>query len=174
MSMSRCCACRGLYCCAVVPGDAAGEALVADLAVEEGGAAAAGDRFHRLHLHHRAFDVAEDVLVVLVLVVVRVHVDDQEILIVALPRLLARVLERLGLGVLLELSLRTSLRSMSMGVVLAFVLSDHDEDFVAAPDHIVLPELQLAVAGAFAGLDVVFVAVPGQTKCSSSPNVWPS
>src|SRR5262249_55013850 len=82
----------------IVPRDAAGEALVADLGVEESRAPTAGDRFHRLHLDHRALDVAIDFLVVLVLVVMRIDVDDQEVLIVSLPRLLARVLERLRLG----------------------------------------------------------------------------
>src|SRR5215831_3169708 len=38
--------------------------------------------------------------------------------------------------------------------------SDHNEDVVAAPHHLVLAQLELAVAGAFAGLDVVLVAVP--------------
>src|SRR6476620_2309006 len=82
----------------IVPSDAAREALVADLAVEEGRAPAAGDRLYRLHLDHRALDVAVDFLVVLVLVVVRVDVDDQEVLVISLPRLLARVLERLRLS----------------------------------------------------------------------------
>src|SRR5262245_21428725 len=56
---------------------------------------------------------------------------------------------------------------MSMSVVLAFVLSDHDEDVVAALDHVVLPELQPAVADALAGLEVVFVAVPGAGEMHS-------
>src|SRR5262245_14278803 len=58
------------------------------------------------------------------------------------------------------MSWRTSLRTMSMSVVLAFVLSDHDEDFVAALDHLVLAELQLAIADALAGLEIVLIAVP--------------
>ena len=45
---------------------------------------------------HRAFDVVEHLGVVLVLVMVRVDVDDQEVLIVARPRLLAGVFEMLG------------------------------------------------------------------------------
>src|SRR5207249_9400451 len=81
----------------IVPGDAAAQALIADLAVEEGRASAAVDGFHRLQLHHRAFDIAVDLLVVLVLVMVGVDVDDQEILVVARARLLARMFERLRL-----------------------------------------------------------------------------
>src|SRR5262245_62022926 len=59
------------------------------------------------------------------------------------------------------MSWRTSFRTMSMSGVLAFVLSDLDVDFVAALDHFILAEPQLAVADALARLEIVFVAVPG-------------
>ena len=74
--------------------DAAAGVLVADLGVEEAGAAAGA--FLELGADHRAFDVVEHLGVVLVLVMVRVDVDDQEVLIVARPRLLAGVFEMLG------------------------------------------------------------------------------
>src|SRR5215467_1107392 len=38
--------------------------------------------------------------------------------------------------------------------------SDHHEDVVAAPHHLVFAQLEPAVGGALAGLDVVLVAVP--------------
>src|SRR5438067_9125073 len=40
-------------------------------------------------------------------------------------------------------------------------LSDHDENLFATPDHRIFAKLQAAVAGAFAGLDVVFITMPG-------------
>ena len=85
----------------LVAGDAPADVLVADLAAEHGGAAAALRRFDRLAADHRTFDVFEHVLVGFALVVMRVDVDDQEILIVALARLLGRVLEMLRGGVVL-------------------------------------------------------------------------
>ena len=89
----------------LVPGHAAAEALVADLVVEEAGTAGPRHRVHGLHLDDGVLDVAEHVLVGLALVVVRVHIDDQEVLVVALPRLLAGMLERLGFRVLLGIEL---------------------------------------------------------------------
>ena len=74
--------------------DAAAGVLIADLGVEDAGAAPGA--FLQLAADHRAFDVVEHLGVVLVLVVVRVDVDDQEVLIVARPRLLAGVLEVFG------------------------------------------------------------------------------
>ncbi len=86
----------------LVPGDAAAEILVADLAVHHRGAAGPLARLDRGAADHRIVDVGEDLLVGLVLVVVRVDVDDQEILVVARPRLLGGVLEVLGDGELVE------------------------------------------------------------------------
>src|SRR5262249_3769186 len=76
-------------------GDAAVEVLVADLAVEHGGAAGARHAVHGGAAGHPAVDVFEDVAVGLVLVMVRIHVDDEEVLVVALARLLGGVLEML-------------------------------------------------------------------------------
>src|SRR5262245_6831873 len=59
------------------------------------------------------------------------------------------------------MSWRTSFRTMSMSVVLALCSLDHDENFVAALDHFVFPQLQLAIADALAGLEIVLIAVPG-------------
>src|SRR3954447_21592374 len=87
----------------IVPGDAARKPLIADLAVEEGRSSAAAEGFHRLALDNWAFEIAVDLLVGLVLVMVRVDVDDQKVLIVALMRLLARVFERFRFGELVEI-----------------------------------------------------------------------
>src|SRR6266849_203471 len=51
---------------------------------------------------------------------------------------------------------RTSERGMSMGVS----PSGHDENIFASPHHVVFAQLELAVADAFAGLELVFVAMP--------------
>jgi len=94
MPMSRWFALASLSCrrmswaAQLVTRDAPADVLVADLAAEHRGAAAALRRLHRLAADHRTFDVLEHVLVGLAFIVVRVHVDDQEILVVALARLL--------------------------------------------------------------------------------------
>src|SRR5262245_48837082 len=49
---------------------------------------------------------------------------------------------------------------MSIGISLAFQLSDHDEDVVAATHHLVFAQFQFPVTDALAGLEVVFIAVP--------------
>ena len=182
--------CAGLSLTDVVPaqlvaGDAAADVLIADLAAQH--RSARPPRFAdstACAADHRAFDVLEHVLVGFALVVVRVDVDDEEILIVALARLLGwRARDAARWNSPRRLSLRTSLRTISMGA-LSFssfsvdtfssalsgyvtpvsrpenaTLSD-DEDVVAAPDHVVLLQPQPAVADAFAGLELVFVAVP--------------
>ena len=73
--------------------DAAAGILIADLGVEDAGAASGA--FLQLAADHRTFDVVEHLGVVLILVMVRVDVDDQEVLIVARPRLLAGVCKML-------------------------------------------------------------------------------
>jgi hypothetical protein len=85
----------------LVARDAPADVLVADLAAEHGGAAAAFRRFHRLAAEHGTFDVFEHVLVGFAFIVVRVDVDDEKILVVALARLLGRMLEMLRGGVVL-------------------------------------------------------------------------
>jgi len=81
--------------------DASANVLITDGAAEHRGAAAALGRFHRLAADHRILDVFEHLLVGLALVVVRVHVDDQKILIVARARLLRGMLEMLCAGVVI-------------------------------------------------------------------------
>jgi hypothetical protein len=80
----------------LVARDASADILISDLAAEHGGASAALCRFHRLAPNHRALDEFEHVLVGLAFIVVRVHVDDQEILVIALARLLGGVLQVLA------------------------------------------------------------------------------
>jgi hypothetical protein len=58
-------------------------------------------RFHRLAAEHGTFDVFEHVLVGFAFIVVRVDVDDEKILVVALARLLGRMLEMLRGGIVL-------------------------------------------------------------------------
>src|SRR6185312_17484180 len=65
--------------------------------IHEAGAAGALHRVDSLAADDRTFDILEDFLVGLALIMMRVDVDDQEILIVARARLLAGVSERLGL-----------------------------------------------------------------------------
>ena len=77
----------------LVARDAPADVLVADRAAEHGGAAAALGQFDRLPADHRVLDILEHLLVGLALVVVRVHVDDEKVLVVALARLLRGVLE---------------------------------------------------------------------------------
>ena len=77
----------------LVARDAPADVLVADGAAEHRGAGAALCRFDRLTADHRAFDVCEDLVVRLALVVVGIHVDDEKILVVALTRLPGGVLE---------------------------------------------------------------------------------
>ncbi len=73
--------------------DAPAGVLIADLGVEKTGPARVA--FERLATDHRAFDVLEHLSVGLILVMVRVDVDDQEVLIVAGARLRAGVLQML-------------------------------------------------------------------------------
>src|SRR6185369_9492481 len=80
----------------------AAEVLVADLAVEHRRAAAALGRFHRGAPDHRAVDIGEHVLVGFVLVVMGVDVDDEEVVVVALARLLGGVLEIFRGRILIE------------------------------------------------------------------------
>ena len=138
--------------------DAAAGVLVADLRVEQAGAAAGA--FLQLGADHRAFDIVEHLGVVLVLVVVRVDVDDQEILIVSRARLLAGVLEVLGRREQFKLDGAYATDRHVHGSLSLKICSGDDVDFFAALDHLVLAELQLAVADALAGLQIVFVAVP--------------
>src|SRR5262249_19602090 len=74
-------------------GDAPADVLVADGAAEHRGTGAALGRFDRLTADHWALDVCEDLVVGFALVVVRVHVDDEKILVVALARLPRGMLE---------------------------------------------------------------------------------
>ena len=141
--------------------DAAAGVLIADLGVHHRGAAAALDVQERLAPDHRIVDVLEDLLVGFVLVVVRIDVDDQEVLIVALAapaRSHARARRWSNSG--RSSGVRISLRMVSIGFSLQGRSGDH-EDVVTAPDDVELPQLQATVADAFAGLEVVFVAVPG-------------
>src|SRR5262249_14662603 len=69
------------------------DVLVADGAAEHRGTGAALGRFDRLTADHRALDICEDLAVGFALVVVRVHVYDEKILVVALARLPRGMLE---------------------------------------------------------------------------------
>src|SRR5262249_59104041 len=69
------------------------DVLVSDGADEHRGTGPALCRLDRLAADHRALDVCEDFVVRLALVVVRVHVDDKKILVVALARLPRGMLE---------------------------------------------------------------------------------
>jgi len=86
--------------------DPPADVLVSDLAAEHGGAAAALGRFHRLAPDHRTLDELEHLLVGLALIVMRVHIHDEEILIVSLARLLRgmRQVRRRGVVVAGELA----------------------------------------------------------------------
>ena len=76
--------------------DAPADVLIADLTAEKIRAAAAAEGFKRIAAQHRAFDVPEDVAIMLALVMMRIHIDDQKILIIARARLLGGVLEMLA------------------------------------------------------------------------------
>ena len=92
-------------------GDAAAEVLIADRRIEHGRAARPRRRIDDVTADYRAFDVFEDLLVRFVLVVMRIDVDDQEILIVADARLLRRVFEMFCGRVIVEVKLADFARS---------------------------------------------------------------
>src|SRR5262245_5405337 len=77
----------------LVARNAPADVLAADGTAEHRGTGAALGRFDRLAADHRALDVCEDLVVRLALIVVRVHVDDEKILVVALARLPGGMLE---------------------------------------------------------------------------------
>src|SRR5580704_14789080 len=81
---------------------AAAGVLIADLAVEERGAARPLARLDRGAPDHRAFDILEQLLVGLVLIVMGVDIDDEEVLVVALPRLRGGVHKVVGHRELVE------------------------------------------------------------------------
>ena len=66
---------------------------------------------HHVVADHRAFDVLEDFLVGLVLVMVGIDVDDQKILVIAQPRLLRGVFEMFCGRVIVEVKLADFVRS---------------------------------------------------------------
>ena len=71
--------------------DAAAHVLVADVLHGQCAAAALGDALHGELLEHVVFHIGQELAVVLALVVMRVDVDDQHVVELALHRLLAGV-----------------------------------------------------------------------------------
>jgi hypothetical protein len=76
--------------------DAAAGVLIADLAVEERRPARPFGRFDRGAADHRVVDILEQLFVGFVFIMVGVHIDDEEILVVALARLGGCMLQMLG------------------------------------------------------------------------------
>src|SRR5260221_678854 len=133
---------------------------------------------HRPLAENIVLHVRQDVAVVLVLVMVGVHVDDDNVVELALDRLLAGMGEKPGGVQLVDryasaapfAILLAGFASARAGILFAagcaarrVVLAALGEDINLIPflDDFVFAELEFAVGHAFAGLHVVFVAVPG-------------
>src|SRR5262249_39556070 len=132
--------------------------LIADGASQHGSPPAALRRLHGLTADHRVLDVFKDFSIGFALVMVRIDVDDQEILIIARACLLGSMLEMLR-GVVI---VGRELAYFAAGHVHGKTpLSGNDVKVFAALHDIKALELEAAVADAFTGFQVVFVAVPG-------------
>src|SRR5262249_20218849 len=86
---------------------------------------------------HRVLDVLEDLAVGVVLVMMRIHVDDEEILVVALARLLGRVLQVLLDRKLVEAQVADFTSWHVHGVLLP---GDSNQGSVISPFGLPIPE----------------------------------